>query len=158
MIGKNVKSFDVDMSSHVPIDITKKDILILGYGLVQGLDYTTLTEEKENFIKFKKQHKTLCLSLHYSEVNSYLFVNGVEIYKFKAKNSEINAALFCLRNVSEDFLVVSMKKDWIYGFRADYDAIVVDDILDIHKYLLKKSGISMRQNRLKQKTKCRMIM
>ena len=42
------------MSSHVPIDITKKDILILGYGLVQGLDYTTLTEEKENFIKFKK--------------------------------------------------------------------------------------------------------
>ena len=96
--------------------------------------------------------------MHYSEVNSYLFVNGVEIYKFKAKNSEINAALLCLRNVSEDILVVSMKKDWIYGFRADYDAIVVDDILDIHKYLLKKSGISMRQNRLKQKTKCRMIM
>ena len=36
-------------------------------------------------------------------VNSYVFVNGVEIYKFKAKYSEINAAPFCLGSVSNDF-------------------------------------------------------
>ena len=31
--------------------------------------------------------------------NSYLFVNGVEIIKFKAKASEINTTLLCLGNV-----------------------------------------------------------
>ena len=35
--------------------------------------------------------KKLCLSLHYNRANSYLFVNGTEIIKFKAKNSEIIA-------------------------------------------------------------------
>ena len=33
--------------------------------------------------------KTFCLSLHYNGANSYLFFNGTEIYKFKAKDSEI---------------------------------------------------------------------
>ena len=32
-----------------------------------------------------------CLSLHYNGANSYLFVNGTEIIKFKAKDSEIVA-------------------------------------------------------------------
>ena len=57
---------------------------------MQGLDDTTLTAEKEYTVKLTEQHKKLCLSLHYNEVNSYLFVNGVEIYKFKEKDSEIN--------------------------------------------------------------------
>ena len=42
-----------------------------------------------------------CLSLHYNQAQSYSFVNGVEIYKFKAKNSKTNAASFSLGNVSE---------------------------------------------------------
>ena len=29
----------------------------------------------------------------------------------------------------------------VYDFSVDYDAIEVDDILDIHKYLMKKNGI-----------------
>ena len=28
--------------------------------------------------------------------------------------------------------------DYVYDFSADYDAIAVDDILDIHKYSMKK--------------------
>ena len=40
-------------------------------------------------------------SLHYNEVNSYIFVNSVEIYKFKAKDAEINASPLCLGNVSK---------------------------------------------------------
>ena len=28
---------------------------------------------------------------------------------------------------------------YVYGFSVDYDAIAVDDILDIHKYLMKKN-------------------
>ena len=46
-------------------------------------------------------------------VNSYLFVNGVKTYIFKAKGSEINAAPLCLGNVSKDFSIDNMKKDWI---------------------------------------------
>ena len=37
--------------------------------------------------------------------NSYIFVNGDEIYKLKAKDSEINAALLGLVNVSKKNLV-----------------------------------------------------
>ena len=43
-------------------------------------------------------------------VNSYVFVNGVEIYKSKAKDSEINGVPFCLGSVSNDFWVDNMKK------------------------------------------------
>ena len=85
------------------------------------------------------------MSLHYNEVNSYLFVNGTEIIKFKAKDSEITAYPLCLGNISKDWSVDDMKKTglkgYVYDFSVDYDAIVVSDILDIHKYLMKKNGI-----------------
>ena len=53
-----------------------------------------------------------CLSLHYNGVNSYIFVNDVEIYKLKAKDSEINAAPICLGNFLKNFSVDDIKK-WI---------------------------------------------
>ena len=87
-----------------------------------------------------------CLNLHYNGANSYLFVNGTEIYKFKTKDSEIVAAPLCLGNISEDWSVHNMKKagfdGYVYSFMVvDYDATAVDDILDIHKYLMKKNNI-----------------
>ena len=42
-------------------------------------------------INFTKKSTKFCLSLHYNGANSYLFVNGTEIIKFKAKDSEILA-------------------------------------------------------------------
>ena len=30
---------------------------------------------------------------------------------------------------------------YVYDFGVDYDAIAVDDILDIHKYLMEKNNI-----------------
>ena len=44
-----------------------------------------LSAEKMHSINFTEKNKTFCLSLHYNKENSYLFVNGTEIYKFKAK-------------------------------------------------------------------------
>ena len=86
-----------------------------------------------------------CLSLHHNGANSYLLVNGTEIYKFKAKDCEIVATPLCLRNISKDWSVDNMKKNgfkgYIYDFGVDYDAIAVDNILDIHKYLMKKNNI-----------------
>ena len=54
--------------------------------------------------------KQFCLSLHYDGANSYLFVNGTEIYKFRAKDSEILASPFCLGNISKDWPTDNMKK------------------------------------------------
>ena len=42
------------------------------------------------------------------------FVNGAEIYKFKAKDSEINAARVCLGNFSKDCSVDNLKKTGLY--------------------------------------------
>ena len=83
--------------------------------------------------------------MHYNGANSYLFVNGVEIHKFNVTNSEINATPLCLGNISKDFSVENMKKTglngYVYDFSVDYGAIIADDILDIHKYLMKKNNI-----------------
>ena len=74
-----------------------------------------------------------------------MFVNGTEIIKFKAKNSEIHPYPLCLGNISKDWSVDNMKKtefnNYVYDFSVEDDAITVDDILDIHKYLMKKNNI-----------------
>ena len=64
-------------------------------------------------INFIVTGKKFCLSLHYNGANSYLFVNGKEIHKFKAKDSEIVATPLCLGNISKDWSVDNMKKNWI---------------------------------------------
>ena len=125
--------------------ITKKDILVLGKGPTQGLEHT-LSAEKMYSINFTKENTKFCLSLHYNGANSYLFVNGTEIIKFKAKDSEIAGYPLCLGNISKDWSVDNMKKKnglkgYVYDFNVDYDAIGVSDILDIHKYLMKKNEI-----------------
>ena len=118
--------------------------MILGKGPSQGLEHT-LSAEKMYSINFTEHNKNFCLSLHYNGANSYLFVNGKEIYKFKAKDSVIVAPPLYLGNISKDWSVDNMKKTgfngYIYDFSVDYDAIAVDDILDIHNYLMKKNDI-----------------
>ena len=86
--GQNVIIFGVDTSSSALIDNKKKYILVLGKGLTQGLGHT-LTTEKMYSINFTVTKKKFCLSLHYNGANSYLFVNGTEICKLKANDSEI---------------------------------------------------------------------
>ena len=96
--GRNVIIFREDMSSSTNTDRRKKDILILGKGLTQGLEYT-LSAEKMYSINFTINNKKFCLNLHYNGANSYLFVNGTEFYKFKAKDSEIAATPLCVGNI-----------------------------------------------------------
>ena len=96
-------------------------------------------------INFTVTKKKFSLSLHYNEANSYLFVNGTEIYKFKAKGSEIVASPLCLGNISKDWATDNMKRTgftgYVYDFSVDYDDIAVDDIKNIHKYLMEKNDI-----------------
>ena len=133
------------MSSSAHIDNKKKDILVLGIGPTKGLEHT-LTGEKMYSINFTVTKKKFCLSFHYNGANSYLFVNGTEIYKFKAKDSEIVATPLCLGNISKDWSTYNMKKKtgfngYSYDFSVDYDAADVNDIADNHKCLMKKNNI-----------------
>ena len=143
--GQNVIMFGVDTSSSAHIDKKKKDILILGKGPTQGLEHT-LTTEKIYSINFTGTKKKFCLSLHYNEGKSYLFVNGTEIYKFKAKDSNIVSTPLCLGNITKDWSVDNMKKigfnGYVSDFSVDYDATDVDDtVFDIHGYLMKTNNI-----------------
>ena len=74
-----------------------------------------------------------------------MFVNETEICKFKAKDSEVVASPLCLGNISKDWSTDNMKKTvfngYVYDFSADYDATDVDEIKDIHKYLVKKNNM-----------------
>ena len=83
------------------------------------------------------------LSLHYNGANS-LFVNDTEIFKLKAKDSEIVASPLCLGNISKNWLADNLKKTgfngYSYDFSVNYDAAAIDDIEDIHKYLRKKNN------------------
>ena len=80
--------------------------------------------------------------MHYNGANSYLFVNDTEIYQFKAKIPEIVASPLCLGNISREWSTDNMKKTgfngYFYDFSVDYNATDVDDIKNIHKYLMKK--------------------
>ena len=96
-------------------------------------------------INFTKKNTKFYLCLHYNGANSYLFVNATEIIKFKAKDSEIISYSLCLGSISKDWTNDNMKKTgfngYIYDFSTDYKAIPTSDIVDIHKYLMKKNGI-----------------
>ena len=137
--------FGADMSSSVHANNKRRSILVLGKYFTQGLDNTTNYAEKLYSIDFTKINTKFCVSLHYNGANSYLFVNGTEIHKLKAKDSEIVANPLCLGNISKHFPVDNMKKTalsgCVYDFSVNYDAIAVDDILDINKYLMEKNGI-----------------
>ena len=83
--------------------------------------------------------------MHYNGANSYLFANSTEIIKFKAKDSNIIATPLCLGKISKDWSVDNMKhtglNGYVYDFSFDYNAITVDDILDIRKCLMKKNNL-----------------
>ena len=80
---RNVIIFGVDNSSSHLTDNLKNDSLILGDS--SGINGSFGAAEKID-INFSKAKTKFCLSLHYNADNSYLFVNGKEIYKFKTSN------------------------------------------------------------------------
>ena len=132
--------FGADMSTSIHINNKGKDILVLARGPTQGL-----TAEKMYSINFTITKKKFYLSLHYNGANSYLFVNSTEIIKFKAKDCNIVASRLCLGNICKDWSNDNMKKTgftvYVYDFSADYNVVTLDDIKDIHNYLMKKKMV-----------------
>ena len=116
--GRNVIIVGADMSSSVHIDNKKKDILILRKGPTQGLEHT-LSAEKIYSINFTVRRYKFGLSLHYNGANTYLFVDGKKIHKFKPKEYEIVATPLRIGKVSKDWSADNNnnnnnnKKNWI---------------------------------------------
>ena len=113
--GKNVVILGVDMTNSKHANNKTKDVLVLGDGPIQKIDDTTIYAEKMYSPNFTVANKTFCLSLHYNGDNSYLFVNGKEVIKFKAKKQSVVGKL-SLGNISADFNQADRKSTGLYVY------------------------------------------
>ena len=141
-MGKNIIIFGADMSSSVHVDNKGKDILILGEGLTQGLDDTTLTVEANIPLNLYNQIEDLYLVYTIMEATLSYLLMLQKMYQFKANDSEIKKYTLCLGNVSKDFTINNMKKTGLKRsvkfFSLDYRSINTNGVLDIRKYLMKE--------------------
>ena len=82
-------------------------IFVLGEGLTDVLDDTAITVEAKYSCIITKWRKKICLDVHYNATNNFLYANGLKIYQFKAKDSEIKPYPLYL---GTDFTFEKMKK------------------------------------------------
>ena len=120
--------------------------VVLGVRSTDGLDDTTIMVHAKYSLNITRTRKKIYLSLHYNAANSFLYPNGrLKIHQFKAKDSDIKPYALCLGNNSKGFTVNNMKKlglrDSSSIFSIGYVTINVSDIINIHKYLMKKHNI-----------------
>ena len=105
--------------------------------LTEALDH----QKKKFSISFTKWNTKFYFSLHYNANNSYLFINGKEIFKIKADNKNVNfPTQFCLRSISNGFSATESREvslnGNVYDFSGNYNSVVKCDILSIHNYLM----------------------
>ena len=123
------------------------DIYVMGHEFAQGIHDTTLYAEKNFYKNFTDPGKKFVLSLHYNGDDSYLFVNGRQELKFKAKTDQLVKGKLCIGNLSDQWTASESEKTELYGniydFVVDYEQIVcVKAIYDMHRYLMTKHNIS----------------
>ena len=128
--GKNVIMFGADLGNSRHATNKTQYVLVLGYGLIQKINDTTIYAEQMYSPNFTVDDKRFCLSVHYNGDNSYLFVNGKNVTKFKAKNSELIKYPIWLGGPSKDYTENSLKDTRLYGnvydFSVDYSTITND--------------------------------
>ena len=144
--GRNVLIFGADMSSSVHATNRANHIYLMGDGLTQGINDTTLYAERKYFRNFTETNVTFVLSLHYNDDDSYLFVNGRQELKFKAKTDQLVKEKLCIGNLSDQWTTSESEKTGLYGniydFIVDYeDIILLKPIYDMHRYLMIKHNI-----------------
>ena len=148
--GRNVLIFGVHEPSLVHANNKANNIYVMGNLFVQSINDTTLYAEKIYSQNVTAVNKKFVLSLHYNGDYSYLFVNGKQELKFKAKDDQIVKEILCLGNISDDWTAANAQKTgfWgeIYDFAVDYTSTNIGDIYNIHRYLMKKHNISNVDN------------
>ena len=145
--GKNVLIFGVDESSLVHANNKANNIYVMGDLFVQGINDTTLYAKKIYSQNFTQSSKKFVLSLHYNYNDSYLFVNGKQELKFKAKVYHFIREGLCIGNLSDRWTKSESEKTGLYGniydFIEDYKNVTgVKAIYDMHRYLMTKHNIS----------------
>ena len=145
-IARKVIVIGVDNSSLFHADNCNNNFLVLGEGPTFRINGKFGSLEKKHSINFSKTNTKFCLSQHYNADNSYLFVNGKEIFKFKASNKNVNfPTQFCLGGISNGFSATESREVSLnlnaHNFWVDYNPIDKSDTLNILKYLMTKSNI-----------------
>ena len=145
--GRHVLIFGVDESPLVHANNKANNIYVMGDLFVQGINDTTLYAEKIYSQNFTQPSKKFLLSLHYNGDDIYLFVNGKQELKFKAKTESLVKEKLCKANLSDQWSTSESEKTGLYGniynFVVDYEAIIgVKTIYDMHRYLMAKHNIS----------------
>ena len=139
--GRNVLIFGANMSFSVHATNRANNIYLMGEGLTQGIHDTTLYAEKNYCRNFTDPGKKFVLSLHYNGDDSYLFVNGRQELKFKAKTDQLVKEKLCIGNLSDQWTASESEKTGLYGnicnILVDFQAIIgVGRIYDMHRYLM----------------------
>ena len=108
--GRNVLIFGVHESSSVHTNNKANNIFIMGDGFVQGINGMTLYAEKIYSQNFTQPKKKFVLSLHYNDNDSYLFINGKQELKFKAKPDQLIKEKLCIGNLSGQWTTSESEK------------------------------------------------
>ena len=95
--------FGADLSSSIHATNRANHIYCFGKGLMEGINDTTIYAEKNYYRNFTEHGEKFVLSLHYNGDDSYLFVNGRQELKFKAKNDQLVKEKLCIRNLSDQW-------------------------------------------------------
>ena len=116
--GRNVLIFGVHENSLTHANNKANNIFVMGDGFVQGINDTTLYAEKIYSQNFTQPNKKFVLSLHYDNNDSYLFINGKQELKFKAKpNPILIEKRLCIGNLSAQWTTSeSEKQDYMEIF------------------------------------------
>ena len=101
--GRNVLIFGADMSFSVHATNRANHIYVMGEGLTQGINDTRIYVEKNYYRNFTDPGKKIVLSLHYNGDDSYLFANGRQELKFKAKTDQLVKEKLCIGNLSDQW-------------------------------------------------------
>ena len=144
--ARNVIIFGVDMSFSKHANNKRNNICVMGKDYVQRINDATIYAEKMYYRNFTDPGKKFLLSLHYNGDNSYLYVNGNQELKFKAKTDQLVKEKLCFGNLSDQWTTSESEKTGLYGkiydFVVDYEHVAeTTKILDMHRYLITKHSI-----------------
>ena len=83
-------------------------------------------------------NKKFILSVHYNGANSYLFINGVKQFQFKAMTNLNLSNPLIIGNTSNNF---PSQTDYEKA-ALHYKSTDIKEIYDMHRYLMKKRDIA----------------